>query len=64
MRDIPRDPIGCIRSATMLYVMSVATNMKTMLCMGLCDTILCKCGHPVATPPATKRIIRRFYRKA
>eukprot|EP00965_Chrysotila_dentata_P194059 6176124-Pleurochrysis_carterae.AAC.1 len=57
----PRDPIGCIRSATMFYVMPVATNVKTMIYMGLCATLgcssgssrLCKSwGHLLATLPS------------
>eukprot|EP00965_Chrysotila_dentata_P227355 6195964-Pleurochrysis_carterae.AAC.1 len=30
MWDIPRDPIGCIQSAAMLYVVPVATIMETI----------------------------------
>eukprot|EP00965_Chrysotila_dentata_P124379 4111580-Pleurochrysis_carterae.AAC.1 len=50
--DILRDPIGCMRSAAMFYVMPVATMMETMLYMGLRailrlssteDSRLCKC---------------------
>eukprot|EP00965_Chrysotila_dentata_P257451 6212890-Pleurochrysis_carterae.AAC.1 len=35
MWDIPRDPIGYIRSAAMFYVVPVATIMETMFNMGL-----------------------------
>eukprot|EP00965_Chrysotila_dentata_P195334 6176927-Pleurochrysis_carterae.AAC.1 len=33
--DILHDPIGCIRSAAILYVVPVATIMETMFNMGL-----------------------------
>eukprot|EP00965_Chrysotila_dentata_P231872 6198614-Pleurochrysis_carterae.AAC.1 len=36
MWDIPRDPIGRIRSVAMLYVVPVATVMETMSDIGLC----------------------------
>eukprot|EP00965_Chrysotila_dentata_P202309 6181060-Pleurochrysis_carterae.AAC.1 len=60
MRDIPCGPIGCIRSAAMFYVVPLATNVKTMMYMGLrailgCSTgrwtMMYKWGHPVATLP-------------
>eukprot|EP00965_Chrysotila_dentata_P066732 2209468-Pleurochrysis_carterae.AAC.2 len=50
MWDIPRDPIGCIRSAAMLYVVPVATIVKAVVYMGLRATL--RCSHPVATLPS------------
>eukprot|EP00965_Chrysotila_dentata_P098711 3263835-Pleurochrysis_carterae.AAC.2 len=35
MWNIPRDPIGCIRSTAMVYVVPLATDVKTMTYMGL-----------------------------
>eukprot|EP00965_Chrysotila_dentata_P093407 3085704-Pleurochrysis_carterae.AAC.1 len=40
--NIPHDPIGCIRSAAMFYVVPVATIMKTMFNMGLRATSGCR----------------------
>eukprot|EP00965_Chrysotila_dentata_P002188 72004-Pleurochrysis_carterae.AAC.1 len=45
MWDIPRDPIGFIRSAAMFYVVPVATNVKTMIYMGLRAILGCSTGN-------------------
>eukprot|EP00965_Chrysotila_dentata_P255432 6212222-Pleurochrysis_carterae.AAC.1 len=75
MWDIPRDPIGCIRSAAMFHVVPVATNVKTIVCMGFrailgCSTgsgRLCNSGWNFGAilsqlSPATEGTIRRFRR--
>eukprot|EP00965_Chrysotila_dentata_P059790 1983533-Pleurochrysis_carterae.AAC.1 len=41
--DIPRDQIGCIRSAAMFHAMPVATNVKTVIYRGL-RVIIIGCG--------------------
>eukprot|EP00965_Chrysotila_dentata_P238765 6202706-Pleurochrysis_carterae.AAC.2 len=44
MRDIPRDPIGCIRSAAMFSVVLVATIVKTIAYMVLRAILRCSTG--------------------
>eukprot|EP00965_Chrysotila_dentata_P261939 6214415-Pleurochrysis_carterae.AAC.3 len=44
--DIPHDPVGCIRSAAMFYVVPVATIMETMFYMGLRATSECRSWRP------------------
>eukprot|EP00965_Chrysotila_dentata_P194060 6176126-Pleurochrysis_carterae.AAC.1 len=41
---IPRDPIGCVQSAAMFYVVPDATNVKTMIYMGLHAILGCSTG--------------------
>eukprot|EP00965_Chrysotila_dentata_P084231 2781448-Pleurochrysis_carterae.AAC.1 len=45
MWDIPRDPIGCIRSAAKLHVVPVATIVKTIVEMGLRAILGCSTGN-------------------
>eukprot|EP00965_Chrysotila_dentata_P122420 4046076-Pleurochrysis_carterae.AAC.1 len=45
MWDIPRDPIGCIRSAAMSYVVPAAsTDVKTLIYMGIRAVLGCSTG--------------------
>eukprot|EP00965_Chrysotila_dentata_P202725 6181271-Pleurochrysis_carterae.AAC.2 len=44
--DIPNDPIGCIRSAAMFYLVPVATIMETMFYMGLRAISECRSWRP------------------
>eukprot|EP00965_Chrysotila_dentata_P014293 473756-Pleurochrysis_carterae.AAC.1 len=45
MWNIPRDPIGCIRSgAVMFYLAPVTTNVKTMMYTGLRTILACSTG--------------------
>eukprot|EP00965_Chrysotila_dentata_P211264 6186374-Pleurochrysis_carterae.AAC.4 len=44
MWDIPRDSFECSRSAAMLYVVAVATNVKTIVYMGLRAFLGCSTG--------------------
>eukprot|EP00965_Chrysotila_dentata_P007790 254334-Pleurochrysis_carterae.AAC.1 len=44
MWDVPRDPIGCIRSAAMFYVVPVAAIVKTIVYMGVRAILGCIIG--------------------
>eukprot|EP00965_Chrysotila_dentata_P245955 6206871-Pleurochrysis_carterae.AAC.2 len=44
MWDIPHDPIGCIRLAAMFYVVPIATDVETIVYMGLRAILGCSTG--------------------